>query len=232
MASPLITQLSTAPDLSGLGKFAVNVSGQFEAVRQPLYDSATYASAGQTSLSFFQTPEGQSSKTKADTNMTNAGVLPTPQHFLIQAIQIAFYPGVDPTTETTDTEDPPVLVETEFSNDVYAFAKSGYLELLIGSKNYLTDAPLGKFPPRDRLDVSASHAIQLNEATATDRAITISTDYASVCGEPYIMDPPLLLIPNQNFALTLRWPSAVALPSGEDGRVVVTLDGFLYREAQ
>lgn len=56
---------------------------------QPLYDRANYAAAGQSSLSFFSVPRGQSAtlitlataaakiKTYRDTNMENSNVVPT-----------------------------------------------------------------------------------------------------------------------------------------------------------
>jgi hypothetical protein len=58
--------------------------------------------------------------------------------------------------------------------------------------------------------------------------------HAYWCGRPYLLDPAAIeLIENQNFEVTLNWPEGVqALPSGNPGRLVVVLDGFLYRRPQ
>jgi hypothetical protein len=217
---------SNVPSLTDLQKYDVNRRGQYEGIRQSYYDFQTYALAGQTSLSFFQVPIGQSGKTIADTNMRNAGMLPQPINFLLQSIEIVFLPGILPGTHVT------TIAETEFTNDVYTVAKSGSLELFIGSKTYLEEAPLGRFPPKTRLTVEGSHAISELQAAAADSEIQVSTDYAAFIGRPYIMDPPLLLVPNQNFEISLKWPAAVALPSGVNGRIGVIMDGLVYRQSQ
>lgn len=212
--------------LQEVQKYRVNRTGEYEATRQSLYDFQTYSASGQTSLSFFQVPIGQSSKTIADTNMTNAGVLPTPKSFLIQSIEILFFPGVLPGTTVT------TVAETEFTNDVYTVGKSGSLDLFIGSKSYLTEAPLGRFPAKSRLHTDAAYAINTHQATAADAEYQVSLDYACFAGRPYFLDPEILLQPNQNFSVSLNWPSVVALPSGQAGRIGVVLDGILYRESQ
>lgn len=214
------------PNLNDLRQYDVNRRGEYEGIRQSLYDFTTYASAGQTSLQFFQIPKGQSSKTIADTNMTAAGQLPQPQYFLVESIEILLFPGVDIGTEVT------TIAETEFANDMYAVAKGGSLDLFIGSKTYLEEAPLGRFPPKTKLNVSAAHALQLKQAMAADAEALVSTEYAAWAGRPYYLDPPVLLVPNQNFSITLNWPSAVALPSSVDARIGVVLDGILYRQSQ
>lgn len=214
------------PNLTDLMKYDVNRRGQYEGIRQSLYDITTYANAGQTSLQFFQVPVGQSSKTIADTNMKSAGQLPQPQHFLVESIELLFFPGVLPVTKLD------AVAETEFANDVYTVSKSGSLNFFIGSKSYLEEAPLGRFPPKTRLSVEGAHSILELQASAADQELQVSTDYAAGIGRPYFLDPPVLLVPNQNFNLTLTWPSVVALPSGVDGRIGVVLDGILYRQSQ
>lgn len=213
---------SKIPSLSDLQSYDVNRRGEYEGIRQSFYDFTTYANAGQTSLQFFQIPKGQSSKTIADTNMTSAGQLPQPQHFLVESIEIRFYPGVLPVLEDT------TLTESEFTNDVYTVSKSGSLDFFIGSKTYLEEAPLDRFPPKTKLQ--ANFAVEFTQAVAADQQHTM--DYAAFVGRPYYLDPPVLLVPNQNFNVTLSWPTVVALPSGADARIGVTLDGILYRQSQ
>lgn len=209
------------PSLQDLQQYNVNRAGEIEGVRQSLYDFQTYATAGQTSLTFFQVPVGQNGKTKADTNMQIAGSLPAPQRFLIQSIEILFFSG-----KAVDSFTVAAAALPQQADDVYTVAKSGWLDLFIGSKSYLTEAPIGRFPPRTGMKLES--ALATNSATVGE----LKSEYASMSGVPYQMEPPILLVPTQNFNVTLNWPAAVALPSGVDARIGIVLNGILYRNSQ
>ncbi len=216
------SNLYSVPQLSQLQQYNVNVPGQVEGIRQSLYDFQAYAQAGQTSLNFFQTPQGQSSKTLADTNMTAAGQLAAPQSFLIEAIEIHWFPGnsVAPGIAAAPTQPFPNLFDTN------AVAKSGWLNLFIGSKSYLNEAPIGRFPPSTGLAV-------FNSATDTTTAASsryVYSDYSRFTGLPFRMSPPILLVPTQNFSVSLNWPTAVAVTAA--GRIGVVMRGILYRNSQ
>ena len=114
------------PDLQALENYRINRAGEVEGIWNPLYDYQNYAAAGQTSLSFFQIPIGQSSKTRKDTNMVSAGQLPKPQEFLVTGIEVMFWPGV----VLSVLGAPAAQV---FMDDVYDFNKSGYLEFTVAS---------------------------------------------------------------------------------------------------
>ncbi len=207
------------PSLAELSQFNVNRPDQVEAIKASLYDSQAYAQAGQTQLSFFQTPKGGSSgKTLADTNMTAAGSLPAPQSFLVRSIEIYFF--------ALNTVSATGAIVAANWNDEYTFRKSGWLELFIGSKPYLDEAPLIKFPPRTGL--GGVGAVSDTTTAAASRVTKI--DYATGVGEVYEMVPPILLVPTQNFELTLNWPAAVAITVA--ARVVVSMQGILYRNSQ
>lgn len=214
---------SNAPAMQDLEKYNVNRSGEFEAIRQSLYDFQTYAQAGQTQLIFFQVPAGQSSKTIADTNLELAGQLPNPKMHLVQSIEVLFYPSVLPSRG-------PIADEASiFLNDVYNLSKSGWLELFIGSKSYLREAPIGRFPPKTKLDGFA--AVTTNTTIAA--AMQSRDTYAVFSGRPYMVDPWILLKPTQNFQVTLNWPTAVALNAADTAaRIGIALDGVLYRNSQ
>lgn len=208
------------PSLSDLQQFDVNRRGQYEGIRQSLYDFQTYAAAGQTQLQFFQTPQGQDGKSVADTNMLSAGQLPQPVHFLVQSIELMFFPGTLPGTTAAAAAAP------SFGNDVFTVLKSGSLRFFIGSKAYLEEAPLGRFPPKTRMESESGLSGTFAAGTF------IASDYAAFAGRPYFMTPPVLLVPNQNFSVTLNWPAVVALPSTVAGRIGCILDGILYRQSQ
>lgn len=64
-------------------------TGVLEAIDKPVYDTVTVTNAS-TSADFFQTPQGQSSKTAMETSMRQAGQLPVPEKFTIKRIGIFF----------------------------------------------------------------------------------------------------------------------------------------------
>lgn len=214
--------MNAIPTLTELQKYNVNRPDQVEAIRSSLYDTVAYQQAGQTQLQFFQTPKGQSGKTLADTNMTAAGSLPSPQSFLIETIELYFFPTDTPgQLSAANTPEIPAYV-----NDVWKFYKPGaWLELFIGSKAYLDEAPLMKFPPRCGLTGFSSSS----DAASTGTSSTM-VNYASAGGPVYELDPPILLVPTQNFVVTLNWPAAVALSAA--GTVVCQMGGILYRNSQ
>lgn len=201
-------------------QFSVN-RGAKEAIRSSLYDFQAYAAVGQTSLSFFQVPVGQSGKTKADTNMESAGSLPSPKQFLIETIELYLFPGSLVNVAASAATNLP-----QQADDMYAFAKSGFLDLFIGSKSYLTEAPLGRFPASTGLRVDQSLA---GTFTAPNM---VKSEYAAMTGLIYRVEPQILLEPTQNFNVTLNWPTAVAMPSGVAARVGVVMRGLLYRNSQ
>lgn len=204
-------------------KYAVNRPDQMEVVRQTLYDFQTYAMAGASQMTFFAQPMGQAGKTKADTNMTIAGSLPAPLRFAIQAIEVYFFSGAFPSVA-------PAAIATggvdNHVNDVWEFYTGvAWLELQIGSKPYLIEAPLLRFPPFAKFQGFAGIASQ---AAVVD--LVARTSDMSASGRPYVIDPPLMLEPTQNFSVTLNFPTAIAVSAA--GRVGVVLNGVTARNSQ
>ena len=202
-------------------RYQVNQPNTREGIRQSLYDYQTYAQAGQSQIKFFQTPVGQSNRTKADTNMLSAGSLPAPQSFLVQSIQIWFEPGaaVLPTIDGA-------AAQSAFINDVWKVMRQGaYVELTIGSKTYFTEAPLARFPCANRLSVATSSSANLVAAGSTIN----STEYAATAGAIYKV-PGYYIPQNQNFDVTIYWPSVVSISAA--GKIGVIMDGVLYRSVQ
>lgn len=216
------------PSFEQLDNWSVNRSGDYEVIHQSLYDFQTYAQAGQTSLQFYSLPKGQSGKTIADTNLTNAGVLPAPIHFVVQSIEVYFIPA--PLPVTVETAADLTVVAPDFTNDVFEVWESGSLDFVIGSKSYLQEAPIGRFPQKTRIDTESGQALQVKQAIAADQHWTLASDYAAFAGRPYWIDPWLLLVPTQNFSVELIWPTAVAISAA--ARIGVVMDGLLYRLSQ
>lgn len=218
------------PTMAQLQRYDVNRRDEFEVVREPLYDILTYAAAGQTTLTFFQNPIGQGGKTIEDTNMELAGSLPQPKNFLVETIEVYFFPADLPVTES-DTATL-VLVGPDFANDVYTTYKLGSLDFFIGSKSYVNQGPLMRFPPRTRLETQFGFMGQMKQTAAADGTTSVSGDYSSATGRPFILAPRIRLISQQNFNVKLTWSAVQALPSGSAARIGIVLDGLLYRESQ
>lgn len=207
------------PNLSQLAQFRTNRPNETEVIWSPLYDFQTYASAGTTvEYSFFQTPVGQSNRTLEDTNMEAAGQMPSPKTFLITALSVVLFPGAATSAYGAGAV-------SAFVDDVYKFGKAGYLKLFVGSKDYLRDGPMGKFPA----DFGIAGFAALSDASTAGANLQGRINVASWRGPKYAITP-VMLERNQNFKVTLNFPTTTALSA--NARVGVILDGFEYRNSQ
>lgn len=230
--TPIAVMSGGVPSYSDLSAYNVNRDG-WEAIRQSLYDSTSYAAAGVSQLSFFALPVGQGTgfgggaKTLSDTNMTLAGQMPANQEFLIQSLEVQFLP----TTPTVAADMPAAFgagAIANIVNDAYIFYRSGNLNLVIGSKSYLQEANLMRFPPKSFFDLHAA----LADATTAAANLQSRVAYATAHGRPYMVQPAnLRLVSNQNFGVTLNWPEGLQAITNP-ARVRVILDGILYRRSQ
>lgn len=233
-------RLPTAADFNAR---RVTNPGQSEIVRQRFYDYQLYPTAGVTQLAFFQQPIGQgittalggtvgSGKTLWDTNLELGGTLPSGKAFMIESIEVVFFPGSVATANTYTLQAPSTSTAVAAAaqmaqlSDVNSFYQSGMLELNILSKNYLRETPLIAFPPKT--------AFNLDAAFASNSATTFSINAMNMraAGRPYYIDPTIALQPAVNFEVLLRFPAAVATPSGFNARVGVILDGYFMRASQ
>lgn len=217
---------------------------QSEVVKGRLYDYNLYPAAGIANLAFFAQTVGQgfttapggvagTPKTLWDTNLEMANTMPSGKNFLIQSIEVIFWPGSVATANTYTTA---VLAAftavaaaaiVQAANDNNLFMQSGILDLFVLSKPYLTDGPMLAFPPKAWLNYSA--AFGSNSATT---GIT-SGQLAKADGRAYYLDrAEITLRAATNFGVTLRWPAPVALPSAFNARVGVVLDGYYLRASQ
>jgi hypothetical protein len=214
-----------------LAQHRVTVPGVQDEIYGPLYDFVSYAAAGQTELNFFSVPKGQGTttapgatgtKTLADTNLTNAGLLPRDNAFYCTGIEVVLFPGINPGRGAiTDA------TVGQFWDDVWAIGKSGVLTLTVGSRVYVQDGPLMNFPTIQGLGGVAAAAT--NTTAAASLASTI--EYARFVGQPYTI-VPLFIQPNQNFGVTMNWPAVVATVSTQAARIGVRLRGRFIRNAQ
>lgn len=214
-----------------IAQHRVTVPGVQDETYGPLYDFTNYAAAGQSQLSFFSLPIGQGTttapgaagtKSLADTNLTNANMLPVDNAFYMTGIEVTVFPGVNPGRGATTS-----ALMGQFWNDVWVIGKSGVLTLRIGTRDYIQDGPLMNFPSTQGLGGVAAMA----DATTAAASLASTVEYARFVGQPYTI-VPLLIQPTQNFSVTLAWPTVVATVSTTIARVGVRLRGRFIRNAQ
>jgi hypothetical protein len=233
-------RLPTAADFNAR---RVTNPNQSEIVRQRFYDYQLYATAGNSQFTFFSQPIGQgvttaigatvgTAKTLWDTNLELPNTLPSGKAFMIESIEVLFFPG-SVSTANTYTLASPVLFNATASAavqaqlaDVNSFYQSGMLELNILSKNYLRETPLLAFPPKANFNLDSSAASN-SSVTALNGAVNMRA-----AGRPYYIEPTIALQPAVNFEVLLRFPAAVATPSGFNARVGIILDGYFMRASQ
>jgi len=220
----------------------VTNAAQSEVIRQRLYDSLLYATAGQAQFTFFSQPVGQgittaqgatvgSAKTQWDTNLELPNTLPSGKAYMIESIELLFLPGSVSTANTYTPANMSVFASANAAsvlaqlNDVNTFYQSGLVELNILSKNYLREFAMA-FPPKAMLALDG--AIATTSATAGEVAGVVAKN----AGRPYYIQPVITLQPAVNFEVVLKYPAAVATPSGFNGRVSCFLDGYVMRASQ
>lgn len=207
--------------------------GTMDVIWDPLYDFASYPSAGTLNLSFFATPIGQGTttapgatggKTIADTNMDSAGQLGKGNQFYVTGVEMLLFPsnvpgqgGLEPTGVGS------------FVNTMYNVGKSGSVRFAVGSDRvYLQQGPLMLFPPSVRLAVSAALVSEGDTSVATSVG---EINYAAWSGEVFTI-VPILLDANQVFTFTASWPALVAAAGPAAHRLGTRLRGYKIRNAQ
>lgn len=233
-------------DYPTLEQFAANIAaviGKIEVIEQPLYDRIQYPTAGLAQAQFFSVPigAGQSSesaaaagttKTLADTNMTQNGQLPAPQAFWVENIQIFVDAGSVATANTYTTQNPTAFAAAAAAtvqagdNDVNLILNSGVAIFSVGQKPYFRAAPLHIFPPQSRIRLDA--AVSSNSATVGE--VLKAKIYAD--GRLRSLDPGVGIATGFNFDVTLLFPVLQATPSGFNARIACHLGGWLFRAAQ
>ena len=235
--------MQTIPSINeARNRYSVNRLDATEGIRQSLYDFQVYPAAGIPQFTFFQAPQGQGLSSHPlnagnvkgiwDTNMESAGQLPNPKRFLIESIEVSFEAGSVATANTFTTVSPIAFAVAaaatvgSYITDINLVRQVGVVGLFIGSKYYLREAPIGRFPPKVRPELTV--------AAATNSA-TVGEIFAATqkqVGRPYFIEPAIFLESTQNFAVDVVFPTAQPLASGFNGRIGVILDGYLYRNSQ
>jgi len=208
-----------------------------EAIADQLYDTRTYAAAGQTALSFFQVAEGDGAsvfgagpKTYEDTNMQTAGQMTRGEAFLVQAVALRFYSGVALVQDDITAAAPAALDSP--ANDEMEFWSKGWLEFDVLNKNQVR-LPLSNFPPPTRFNVQAAFSSFYTQAAAGDGTIQTQAAHVVPVGSLFQPQAPgITLEYGLKFKLTLNWSAATPMPSNQDARVQALLIGRRLRIGQ
>jgi hypothetical protein len=231
------------PSIADFQRYRVTDPNQSEVVRQRLYDYQLYPAAGQSQFSFFTAPQGSgktstpgavagSPKSLSDTNMTGAGILPSGMEYLIESVEVYFFPGsvstadtYTPAKVTTDATGALLAAAISANNDVQQFYGEGLLTFNVLNKVNVRETPLRAFPPKTWMETDAALA-------TTNSTLSLAVGQTRPMGRAYYLEPPVSLQPAVNFAVTIDYPAARALPSTFNARMGVVFDGYLKRAAQ
>lgn len=208
----------------------------WEGIRNALYDTVVYPAAGTNQLTCFAIKQGDGttwsgggSKTFSDTNMQLGGQLPADQRFLMESIEVGFWP-CQPTVANFFPADFGTAVTATWINDQWVFRQSGNLELKIASKSYLNEAPMAVFPSKTVFEITGA----LSDSSTPITHAWSAALYANQKGRPYIMHPYAIGLDwGEAFQVQLNWPEGKqAMPSNNPAIVRLRLDGILQRRAQ
>lgn len=242
-AMSALCALQDVPNQADFDARRVTDASSSEVIRQRLYDYQLYPTAGVAQLTFFAQASGSgitsaqgavvgSAKTLWDTNIELNNTLPSGKGYLAESIEILFLPGSVSTANTYTPANLSLFAVAAAAtvaaqvNDVNTIYQAGLVEFNILSKNYLRETPPLAFPPKAHLDLSA--AVANTSATVGEIAVV----FAKAAGRPYYLAPEVALQPAVNFEIDIKYPAAVATPSGFNGRIGVILDGYLMRASQ
>lgn len=225
-----------------LNEMAANLAvdvGSIEVLKWELYDALVYPTAGIAALNFFlqgigaglSASPGNAGAVKAitDTNLTGAGVLPSPQAFWTEEIEVLCDPGSSAAANTFALQIPAAFAAANAaavqagSHDCNAILSTGAMLFQISGKPYYQTAPLYRVPPTTRLQLDAA----LATTSATAGEVVKEKLYAT--GDTCKLDPGIGIMTAQNFGIQMNWPVIVPTPSGFNARLECVLSGWLFR---
>lgn len=225
----------------------VGIPGTKDVIWNPLFDFQAFPSAGFAGnlATFFANQQGQGvssapgvgtnvPKTVYDTNLQAPNQLTLGNEFYCIGSETLFYPGVSNVTNAPFGILPGRggVAPTNtglFVNDCWEVGMQGFKSLKVGTdRYYVQDGPLSMFPPVTRMAGFAA----LSEIGPSSTSVGVGNEisYAVWSGEPYTV-VPIFVQTNQLFTVTITFPTAIALPSGQIGRLGERLRGYLIRQA-
>lgn len=158
-----------------------------EVIPDMLWDTQTYTDNVTTQLTFFGATQAG-----ALSNMTQPGMLPNPQSFLIECVRLFF--RIQYTVEDAGAAGAFASVP----NDVALIINTSQLTLNIGQKRY--------GPWRPWMLPAASYPQGVIAASGAE-AVNLVHDYTQLGGPLWGLQPALMVSPLQNFNVLWEWPN-------------------------
>lgn len=224
-------------------RYGTYARGQLQSQRKQFWSFVDYAN-GNSIYTFFGSALGESSTPNLQrTNMPVQGSFGT-SSFLIKSVSTTLYVpsnanyGIDYANTVTN-------YETDARSGLWAdlvngFVQAGYLRFVVGAKDFITiPKPFLYAPPADgRSDLTVSRL-----AAAAGPLLSVGAPVADLhraAENQYMVDPELYVDFQENFRVTLEYPSGAvprigttSLPSSAGNLYVgVILDGVEFRPVQ
>jgi hypothetical protein len=227
-------------------RFGVIDYSRWQAIRWQWYSYVTYPSAGSTQLTFFGQVAGQAGVTLQDTNLPKAGSFGQ-THFQLKSISTDIQIAANDVDGFTRANQASLDTRALASDYLGGFVQAGVLNFSVGARPFATIVKPFQYapPPGSPLDLDNSYVNQISAAPIP------AAGAAQVSGVPwvtqtkmrsnvYFTDPNILIEAEQQFTVTLDFPSGVVPvlatnvvnDSTNPLKVGVIFDGLLLRPVQ
>lgn len=191
-----------------------------EAIGFSVWDRQLYTSGTTVRMAFFTSVQANI----RDGNLTLQGQFPQREHFLIKTIRIVPIVRPDQRAALTTGDEGQLL---SMADDLAQLYNNGVLQISILSKNY------GQYPMYLLLPGTGIVANQTNLTTtaqASNYAVTATVGHPDNRAA-FTLSRPITIPPVTGFTVSLEWPAALTLESGNINLVCV-LDGEKIRPKQ
>lgn len=215
-------------------------ASQVQSRRRQYYSYVQYPLAGQSVFNFFSIPVGQSNRQL--TNIQQGGNLDNP--FLVKAIRTSFFIGNLNLAAWAATD--ASILYSDLQNGLF---QGGFLKFIIGSKEWLyLPSPFLYAPPaygQPTVYPAGTFSAILDGSAVTHVNSQTNYPYATLQSgknSAYLLQPSPLINENQNFRMTIEYPSGLlpVIATGVVGNstasntlyIGIHLDGIEVRPVQ
>jgi hypothetical protein len=227
-------------------KFGVIDYSRWQAIRWQWYSYITYPSAGTTELNFFGQVAGQAGVTLQDTNLPKAGSFGQ-THFQLKSISTDIQINNNDVDGFTRANQATIDTRALSSDFLGGFVQAGVLRFSVGARPFATIVKPFQYapPPGSPLDYDNTFVNQISAAPvpaagASDVVGVPWITQTKVRNNVYFVDPNILIEAEQQFNVSLQFPSGavpvlatnVVNDSTNPLKVGVILDGLLLRPVQ
>lgn len=196
--------------------YKVTYGTDLEFISDTLYDTRSYVSGTTVNLPFFS-----SAQTEDLTNLALGNMIPDKQGFLVMSIRV--FPKLLPRSTAqaaTGTN------QTGVANDMAQLLNNGRVKFNFLNKDYgvfpiwLLPSGGGTWP-----------VISTEGAVAAGLVVDFAGNGIPDARNMYVLEQPLFLPPMSKLGITMLWPTALTLVSGNTN-IVLLFDGIMVRPVQ